>query len=80
MTKQTQAKKNIQYSGELMKYFIKNKVEIAPNSSYVIFVKNDKQFNKMNFMLLDGLKEEGKTVIMATKTTDSKAPWTFASL
>lgn len=80
MTKHVQGQKNIEYSGELMNYFINKKVKMIPNASYVIFVHNNNELNKMNEKLVKGLVEDGKKVIKATKTGNKKQPWILVSV
>lgn len=80
MTKHMQVTKNIEYSEELMNYFIDNKIQMVPKASYVVFVQDDKELNKLNEKLLAGLIKEGKNIVKATKTNNKNEPWIFASV
>lgn len=78
MTKKTQFTKNIQLSAKLTEYLMEN-IDQAKNnqadSSYVVFSAEDKKLNKMNSKLVDKMIKEGKTVIKAEETKNSKKPW-----
>lgn len=83
MTKKTQVAKNIQLSAKLTEYLLENPsvVKSSPaDSSYVVFSAEDEKLNKMNSKLVDKLVKEGKTVIKAEETKNSKKPWKLFSV
>ena len=79
MTQFTQAKRNIGLSEELMNYLIATKTRVKSNYSYVVFVRNNTIFNKANSLLVKDLLNEGKKVIKAEKTNNSREPWIFTN-
>lgn len=81
MTKTKQIKKNLKLSEQLLNYLASNPTDApgkkAGNVSYVVISKDDKELNKLNYNLIVGLQDEGKTVIKAEQTQDKKQPWIF---
>lgn len=79
MSKQDQGKKNLDLLEKLMNFLSSGKVDkySSGNYSFVPFSKKDKQLNEENSKLVTGLKKEGKKVIKAQETGNSKSPWNF---
>lgn len=79
MSKNDQGKKNIDLFEKLMNFLSSKKVDdySSGNYSFVVFSKSDKQLNEENKKLIIGLKKEGKKVIKAQETGNSKSPWNF---
>jgi hypothetical protein len=81
MNKIIQAKKNLKLTVKLTDYLAKNP-EIDWNVwkegvSLVPFSATDKKLNSENNKLVEELLEEGKKVVKAEETKNSKEPWKF---
>lgn len=79
MSKKDQGNKNLDLFEKLMNFLSSKKVDkySAGNYSFVVFSKKDKQLNEENRSLVTELKKEGKKVIKAQETGNSKSPWNF---
>ncbi len=79
MSKKLQTKNSILLE-KLLEFLAKapNKPDVS--ATYVVFSKDDKELNKINSNLVKGLIGEGKTVIKANETSDSKRPWSFKTI
>ena len=79
MSKKDQGSKNLDLFERLMNFLSSKKVDnySSGNYSFVVFSKKDKQLNEENKKLVTELKKEGKKVIKAQETGDSKSPWNF---
>lgn len=78
-----QIEKNIQLSEKLANYLASNPRELAktPDSaSFVVFSAGDKGLNQLNEKLARNLANQGKNVIRAVETRDSKNPWSLAAV
>ncbi len=85
MSKKQQAQKNLNLTVKLTNYLTKhpelNKyVWGASGVSLVLFSATDKNLNKENEKLVEELKEEGKKVVKAEETKNTKEPWKFITL
>ena len=83
MSKDQAIKKNINLSGKLATYLVKNPDllgKLPRKASYVVFSLKDKELNKLNGKLIDGLLEGGKKVIRAEETVDKNHPWKFTPI
>ena len=81
MSKQDQAKKNMDLAQELAGFIAKNPSKAKQTSqtvSYVAFSATDKQLNEANEKLIASLVKEGKKqIIKAIQTDDKLHPWKF---
>lgn len=79
MSKKDQGKKNLDLFEKLMNFLSLKKVDnySSGDYSFVVFSKRDKQLNEENKRLVTELKKEGKKVIKAQETGNSKSPWNF---
>lgn len=79
MSKKDQGKKNLDLFEKLMNFLSSKKVDdySSGNYSFVVFSKKDKLLNEENTNLVTELKKEGKKVIKAQETGNSKSPWNF---
>lgn len=79
MTKTQQVNENINLSQKLADFIAKNPkiLNKYKGYSYVVFSSKDKTLNKMNNRVVEGLLEEGKSVVKAQETNDKKNPWVF---
>lgn len=79
MSKKIQGKKNLDLFEKLMNFLSSKKVDkySSGDYSFVVFSKKDTKLNEENKKLVVGLKKEGKRVIKAQETGDSKSPWNF---
>ena len=79
MSKKDQGMKNLDLFEKLMNFLSSKKVDeySSGDYSFVVFSKKDKQLNEENKKLVAGLKKEGKKVIKAEETGNSKSPWNF---
>lgn len=83
MSKKQQLDKNMNLTAKLAD-FIATHPEVNKNipsgASIVPFSVKDNILNRMNEQLIPGLKEEGKTVVKAKETKNTKEPWKFITL
>lgn len=83
MSKKQQLDKNMKLTVKLADFIAShpevNKA-IPSGASIVPFSAKDNILNRMNKKLIPGLKEEGKTVVKAEETKNSKEPWKFVTL
>ncbi len=79
MSKNDQGMKNLDLFEKLMNFLSSKKVDkySSGDYSFVAFSKKDKQLNEENSKLVTELKKEGKRVIKAQETGNSKSPWNF---
>lgn len=79
MSKKDQGIKNLDLFEKLMNFLSSKKIDeySSGDYSFVVFSKKDKQLNEENKKLVIGLKKEGKKVIKAEETGNSKSPWNF---
>ena len=78
-----QIEENIQLSEKLANYLASNPKELAktPDSaSFVVFSASDKSLNKLNEKLAKTLTDQGKNVVRAEETRDSKRPWALVAV
>lgn len=84
MSKKQQAEKNATLAVKLTDYLAKNpeidKHVWGSGVSLVPFSARDKKLNNANQELVESLLEEGKKVIKAKETKNSKEPWKFITL
>lgn len=83
MSQKQQLDKNMKLTAKLAD-FIASHPEvnrtIPSGASIVPFSATDDILNRMNEKLIPGLKEEGKIVVKAKETKNSKQPWEFITL
>lgn len=84
MTKLKQLDKNMKLTVKLANYIAKHskdpevkKLSGISGVSIVPFSATDKELNDENEKIIPGLIEEGKKVIKAEETKNSKTPWRF---
>lgn len=82
MSQAQQTHLNIQLSEKLATYIVANPVVLKKYSgySYVVFSKQNDQLNSLNRKLIKELLAEGKKVVTAQETKDTKSPWIFTSI
>lgn len=83
MSKQQQVEKNLKLSEKLANYMVTHPDilgKLPKKASYIVFSLKDKELNKLNSNLIDGLIEEGKKVIKAEETVDKNHPWKFTHI
>lgn len=78
MPTKLQIKNNLKLSEKLLDYLSKyprnNKQK---NISYIVITKGDSELNKENLVMAKSLAKEGKNVVKAIETGNSKSPWNF---
>ena len=83
MSKKQQLDKNMKLTAKLADFIAShpevNQV-IPSDASIVPFSANDSILNRMNEKIIPGLIEEGKNVVKAKETKNSKEPWKFTSV
>ena len=83
MSKKQQAQKNLNLTVKLTDYLAGNpemdKYVWGSGVSLVTFSATDKKLNNANQELVESLLEEGKKVVKAQETKNSKQPWKFTS-
>ena len=81
MSKKQQAIKNMDLTAKLADYIAvhpeASEKVFASGASVVPFSLNDRELNKANERLVEDLLEEGKKVVKAKETKNSKEPWEF---
>lgn len=83
MSKQQQIEKNLKLSEKFADYMVEHPEvleEFPRSASYVTFSFKDKELNKLNSKLIEGLVKEGKKVIKAFETNDKNNPWKFTQV
>lgn len=84
MSKKQQAQGNLHLTVKLTDYLSKNpeidKHVWESGVSLVPFSANDNRLNKENDKLVEELLAEGKIVVKAEETKNSKEPWKFILL
>lgn len=83
MSTKMQTKKNLKLSEKLAEFLVNHpeaSEKLPKDASFVTFSAQDNNLNKVNKKLIDELLEEGKRVIKAQETKDSKTPWKFTSV
>lgn len=83
MTRDIQAKKNLDLSQKLAEYIAENPdsvKDLPENSSFIVFSSIDESLNKENEGLIKSVIAEGKKVIKATQTKDKSNPWKFSQV
>ena len=84
MSKKQQAQKNLNLTVKLTDYLAGNpemdKHVWGSGVSLVTFSATDKKLNTANQELVESLLEEGKKVVKAQETKNSKQPWKFTSV
>lgn len=83
MSKKQQLDKNMKLTAKLADFIAShpevNKT-IPSGASIVPFSFSDSILNRMNEKLIPGLREEGKKVVKAEETKNSKEPWRFTAV
>lgn len=77
MSKKQQAEKNLKLSVKLADFIVDHPNAIISDASVVPFSAGDQKLNRANEGLVEELLEEGKPVVKAQETKDSKTPWNF---
>lgn len=83
MSKKQQTEKNLKLSVKLVNFIADNprlSQSMISGASVVPFSLSDQALNQSNEKLIEELLEEGKTVVKAEETKDSKNPWKFTSV
>lgn len=83
MSKKQQLDKNMKLTVKLADFIASHpevNKSIPSGSSIVPFSASNDVLNRMNEKLIPGLKEEGKIVVKAKETKNSKKPWEFITL
>lgn len=83
MSNKKQAEKNLKLSVKLANFIADNpqlSKTVISGASVVPFSLEDKELNKANEKLVEELLEEGKRVVKAEETKNSKEPWKFMQL
>lgn len=83
MSNKKQAQKNLKLSVKLANFIADNpqlSKTVISGASVVPFSLEDKELNKANEKLVEELLEEGKRVVKAEETKNSKEPWKFMQL
>lgn len=77
MSQKQQAEKNLKLSSKLADFIAEHPKSVMSGASVVPFSATDEKLNKENDKLVQELLEEGKTVVKAKETKNSKNPWEF---
>lgn len=83
MSNKKQAEKNLKLSVKLANFIADNpqlSKTVISGASVVPFSLEDEELNKANEKLVEELLEEGKRVVKAEETKNSKEPWKFMQL
>lgn len=83
MTLKKQFTINIDLSEKLANYIASNPEDVKnlpEDASFVTFSSHDVSLNNANMKLVEGLLEEGRSVVKATETNDKKSPWKFTQI
>ena len=83
MSTKIQTEKNLKLSQKLAAYLVNHpdaSGKLPADASFVTFSAGDNALNKTNSKLIEELIDEGKNVVKAEETNNSKMPWRFTAI